>query len=104
MATTDLRAHLTDEIQKLRLAKVLTSEELADRLLSLPGIAIVELPEPESSTDTHDHQVWHFPHYISGWNGEFPGVMDCDAEMDPSVARSIAAALLAAANKAEATP
>ena len=67
---------------------------VADVLLSLPGIAIVELPEPMNLSRSDST----FPHDIVAYPG---GVMDCDCDLKPSDARSIAAVLLAAANKAE---
>jgi hypothetical protein len=74
-------------------------QELAGVLLSLPGIAIVELPEPLNVTATRPCEgEFQFPHAIFAYPG---GVTDCDADLEPKVARSIGAALLAAANAAE---
>jgi hypothetical protein len=76
--------------------------DLVDVLLSLPGIAIVELPEAD------DRDGEDFKHY---WNAKWPGyfVYDFHGEVgmgaakpySPTEARKIAAALLAAADAAE---
>lgn len=74
---------------------------LSDTLLSLPGIAIVELPEVSQIRDLHVV-------YGSGGDCECcpPWIQDRDTEIDYSLgeAREYAAALLAAANAAEVSP
>jgi hypothetical protein len=107
---TDIHARLTDALPKyLRLLGISkddapnAAEYLADALVSLPGIAIVELPEANSATgcwsiSTHkDLRVEH---------GEVVQILPRSSGMtesyrSPDLVRKIAAALLAAANAAE---
>lgn len=83
---TDIRTRLADVIRDYPQSRwegdPYTCEEIADVLLSLPGIAIVELPTVN---------VWDLSEISFGVN-----------PMTPGLARNIAAALLAAANAAEA--
>lgn len=76
-------------------------ESLADVLLSLPGVAIVELPEPPEESTWHGGDVGDV---IS--DAHCGGVRICGVGNNlcttTSEARKFAAALLAAANKAEA--
>jgi hypothetical protein len=111
---SDIRTRLAVAIHKARLAQVLTSEELADQLLSLPGIAIVELPEPDSDREDEDDPdseqrlgwaALDTAYFITQWGypDEVQIAYDCEP-MEPltvAEARSLAAALLAAANIAE---
>lgn len=73
----------------------------ADAILALPGISVVELPEPECVTDN-----------TAGWAGwtwavnRNVGVVIVDMDsggcaVSPDQARKLAAALLAAADRAE---
>jgi hypothetical protein len=104
--TPDIPQRLTDALREQWFI-VDTPEDLADVLLSLPGIAIIELPEPDSDGDKrlwrfldhgeYEHVIWPSHLYpeddisISGIGG-----------YNISEARALAAALLAAANAAEA--
>lgn len=70
-------------------------------LLSLPGIAIVELPEP----DDDGIAFWWQAAVVGVDDGAVVTALDPDSEqvwLSPEVARTYAAALLAAANTAEA--
>jgi hypothetical protein len=77
---TDLRARLADALMDGVGADELDAYQAADVLLSLPGIAIVELPE--------------LPGHLDPMNPN-------NRDFDPAKARELAAALLAAADKAE---
>lgn len=79
---------------------------LADVLLSLPGIAIVELPEPAIDQDTYSS--WNFCDACEIESVTYP-VADDEIGVSGigsytvSETRAFAAALLAAANAAEAS-
>jgi hypothetical protein len=104
---TDIRARLANAIAaelEIRRGTVETwGAHIADVLLSLPGIAIVELPEPYP--DETVHQYW------APEPGQQIGVADIGIvrieatarwrSVDVPTARAHAAALLAAANAAE---
>ena len=76
--------------------------EMADAILAAPGIAVVELPEPDGDGDSWEDAAVHLGRAV-----EVPRIVY--VEIDPgdpipllsSDARGIAAALLAAADKAE---
>lgn len=89
---TDLRAHLTDALalefrdDPLSPCEITATfaSHLADVLLRLPGIAIVELPEAHEDVRIYKRSIWILTNALT-----------------PGYAREIAAALLAAANAAE---
>lgn len=81
---------------------------LADVLLSLPGIAIVELPEPTGSEpateDENGFVEWEYPHgAVQVFDGGVIGWGRWHFE-DATKLREAASALLAAANAAEGNP
>lgn len=118
---SDLRARLADALRKHRGFPAhcvcgweskdgwkSTSEKhehhLAGVLLSLPGIAIVELPEPNSSRrpafDGKDDDRWFTPlGQVTRWGTLIQRSDGVTAR--PAEARAVAVALLAAANAAE---
>jgi hypothetical protein len=86
--------------------------EICDKVLSLPGVAIVELPEPDSDHydgeygGPADRLAWldiaEFD--VSAWNADEVQIGLCQEPLEPIAAadaRKLAAALLAAANAAE---
>lgn len=79
-----------------------THRENAERILDAlrqAGCAIVQLPEPRSGPDGEGEYVWATTvAMVSTGNSQ---VWEEDCEMDPDWARELAAALLAAADKAE---
>jgi hypothetical protein len=87
------------------------ARHVADVLLSLPGIAIIELPGADSTRyegDEHEHEdrlAWICdPFAVSHWN--YPGVQiyyegESFEPISIAYARTFAAAILAAANAAE---
>lgn len=80
-------------------------EVLADVLLSLPGIAITELPEPDEILK--NRAVFHAAPYrvVSVTGGVDQGFVDLNnTHLLYRNARTLAAALLAAANAAQETP
>lgn len=91
---SDIRARLVDALQNQDGWDLFTPEAAVDVLLSLPGIAVVELPAlPSSGVVTDGRWVLDQSWYA-------------DQRMRPRSAREHAAALLAAANAAaqQATP
>jgi hypothetical protein len=109
---SDIRTRLADALREYWLAEE-SPESLADVLLSAPGIAIVELPEPDSTRyegDEHepeDRLCW-LPgddFEVSVWNqGEIQREGFGWGDLEPlssTEARTVAATLLAAANAAE---
>lgn len=117
---TDIRARLADALKKIDYDSIMYGDkktflEQADALLSLPGIAITELPEPDSTRydgDEHepeDRLCW-LPgddFEVSVWNqGEVQREGFGWGDLEPlsvAEARTVAAALLAAANATEAS-
>ena len=105
-----VRARLADALWERRAyGSVIGVQTAVDVLLSLPGIAIVELPDP----DYFDH--WDIPSCgeFNGFESTGDAVVSVDitedgieadtfGEMTPLESRLLAAALLAAANAAEA--
>jgi hypothetical protein len=88
---TDIRARLADALRGTdRYLSGSDPDQLADVLLSLPGIAIVELPEPNTIAVAAGDLV------------EFRIVGGDSVLYQPDGARRVAAALLAAADAAEA--
>ncbi|MCA9843228.1 MAG: hypothetical protein KC491_01125 [Dehalococcoidia bacterium] len=79
-------------------------DHMADAILAMPGIAVVELPEPvygpdgggQFGWDTAISTVTATPDEDGYWS-----VWDQDFQMEPHEARDLAAALLAAAEYAE---
>lgn len=79
-------------------------EHLADAILALPGITIMELPEPDYGPDGEGQFGWSAngaditatPDLDGHWS-----VWDSDCQLEPHDARDLAAALLAAAEYAE---
>lgn len=117
---SDLRARLADALQEPILREMWLiddpdqgwAERVADVLLSLPGIAIVELPVPDSTRyegDEHapmDRMAWGTGSKFAVSHWEYPEVQIAydDEPFEPiSIrhARWFAAALLAAANAAD---
>lgn len=113
----DLRARLTDALQ-LELAVRRGglrkwAAHIADVLLSLPGIAIVELPQPDGASyvvDPEDDQFEVIPIQLSRdpWNESAERYHGCriswgslELNLVDDHARALAAALLGAANAAE---
>jgi hypothetical protein len=87
---------------------------LVDTLLSLPGIAIVELPKPDDTASGRngEYAAWwgrypdNNPQQPSRWRGhdvcaQEGFVFEGTRQQKPTLARALAAALLAAANAAE---
>jgi hypothetical protein len=79
------------------------ARHVADVLLSLPGIAVVELPEPEPESQQWCNDAW-----FVDVDGDIDSTRPIWASMmrsrlSASGARRFATALLAAANAAEAT-
>lgn len=115
---TDIRTRLADALQeasgKWMTAEVENRDEnleqpyyvyMAQALLSLPGIAIVELPEEDEDAGWSAHNSRWFSYVGEGDDGRI-GVrphLSCDW-LHPAAARRFAAALLAAADAAEAAP
>lgn len=103
---TDVRTRLADALRKAMFcdpewAFVGNPEQLADAILSLPGIAIVELPEAEKL----DHGMTNYGVAKAMTADRFPGQVGRPGSLhwiSPQEARLQAAALLAAANAAEA--
>lgn len=97
---TDIRARLIDVLSKPSLCSTETPESLANILLSLPGIAIVELPDAAGISSQHIR-------FGLGTDCEYdccpPWVRDDETNIDFGLdeVRRYAAALLAAANAAD---
>lgn len=96
----ELRQRLTDALMATQMSGILMpgeAQHFADVLLALPGIAITPLPQPleggEDWKTAAGHDVWINP--LTGF------VRFQTSQFDPSEARSVAAALLAAAGVAE---
>lgn len=110
---TELRAHLADALQgeldehgyeddDEKRGQV--AHHFADVLLSLPGIAIAELPEPWISADTYTS--WRYFDHGEDEYVTFPCIDDeihvsGIGSYTPAEARAFAFALLAAASLAE---
>ncbi|AHK12118.1 hypothetical protein PBI_ALSFRO_67 [Mycobacterium phage Alsfro] len=73
---------------------------VADVIASLPGVAVIQLPEPVGVNGA-DNRVWsHLPHYVEQeFNGDV--IIDDRLEVDAADLRETATALLAAAVVAE---
>lgn len=77
---------------------------VADAILTIPGITIMELPEPDYGPDGEGQFGWSAngtditatPDLDGHWS-----VWDSDCQLEPHDARDLAAALLAAAEYAE---
>lgn len=107
---TDIRTRLTDALadglenkQNAKLsipfARGRVAYHLADVLLALPGIAIVELPEPIGDRSNVTGAIKK-PRWTCTINPD----SSIEFEGSPEEARALAATLLAAANAAEVTP
>lgn len=105
----DLRARLVDALMAYTsdmppsIQDWFNPEEMADVVLSLPGVAIVELPEPHSSRrpgwDGRDDDRWSTPlGPVTRWGGLIQSPLPIAR---PAEARQFAVALLSAANTAE---
>lgn len=95
--SNELRERIAELLELLRPA---TPSEAADAILALPGIAVVELPEP----DYVDDEVTESGKSGYGWDGVYAcagSVYLEEDELSPTKARDFAAALLAAADRAE---
>ena len=77
----------------------------ADWILAIPGIAVVELPEPdhhEPATEyTNGYVEWRYPHGSIATTDDGTIMWESWHITDPSKVRAAAAALLAAADRAE---
>lgn len=91
---TDLRARLAEALQRspFRAGLYIPIDAVPDLLLSLPGIASVELPEKVDGPGE-----WTGPVWVSRAGNVRMGT----SQWSPGRARELAAALLAAANAAE---
>ena len=70
------------------------SGELADAILAIPGIAVVELPEPDEGLGQPNYVAMPGTVFVELGPGE-------PIPLSPGVARVVAAALLAAADRVE---
>ena len=69
-------------------------EHLADAILAIPGIAVVELPEPDEGLGQPNYVAMPGTVFVELGPGE-------PIPLSPGVARVVAAALLAAADRVE---
>lgn len=98
---TDIRTRLVGALRE-KLAAICDSDyarwadHFADVLLSLPGIAIVELPEPIGDRSNVTDAIKN-PRWTCTINPD----SSIEFEGSPEEARALAATLLAAANAAE---
>ena len=78
---------------------------LADAILAIPGIAVVELPGPDhhepATEDTNGYVEWRYPHGSIATTDDGTIMWERWHITDPSKVRAAAAALLAAADHAE---
>lgn len=97
----DIRTRLADALRDQFRAPPLQLDYAAGVLLSLPGIAIIELPESPDFTYRNGDQCWRGDEW-SVVSGSIKGV-EIRSYIGISIAdaRALAAALLAAANAAE---
>ncbi|MCA9843229.1 MAG: hypothetical protein KC491_01130 [Dehalococcoidia bacterium] len=105
---------MTDTLRD-RIADIVAHEDLpgawdtalaaADAILALPGIAVVELPEPDhhepAADDVNGYVEWHYPHGSIAVTDDGTIMWERWHIHDPSRVRAAAAALLAAADYAE---
>jgi hypothetical protein len=99
---TDIRARLTDALREHASWAVPMrddAERIADVLLSLPGIAIVELPEPLPGRAGAEMPRWEFGGAVI--QSRHPWVHLDGRALDVAETRALATRLLAAANAAE---
>ena len=68
--------------------------KVADAILAIPGIAVVELPEPDEGLGQPNYVAMPGTVFVELGPGE-------PIPLSPGVARSVAAALLAAADRVE---
>ena len=77
----------------------------ADWILAIPGIAVVELPEPDhhepATEDTNGYVEWRYPHGSIATTDDGTIMWERWHITNPSKVRAAAAALLAAADHAE---
>ena len=80
-------------------------DHMADAILAMPGIAVVELPEPDhhepAADDVNGYVEWHYPHGSIAVTDDGTIMWERWHIHDPSRIRAAAAALLAAAEYAE---
>jgi hypothetical protein len=80
-------------------------EHLADAILAIPGIAVVELPGPDhhepATEDTNGYVEWWYPHGSIATTDDGTIMWEHWDITDPSKVRAAAAALLAAADHVE---
>lgn len=77
---------------------------VADAILAMPGIAVVELPEPDyvDEADEDGYKGYGFNGGVfEGWYAHGGRVYAAEGDMSPKDARDLAAVLLAAAEYAE---
>lgn len=119
---SDLRAQIREALRSYELDWTYDNKDLYDELagvvLSLPGVVVVELPGPqpgwwdcyEDEGDEPDHDSYgdqSGEFVVTTWRGH-PGEVQISHQGEPlepvrpTEARALAAALLAAANAAEA--
>lgn len=97
---TDIFTRLADVLHKQGYPYTGQLSKAIDALLSLPGIAIIELPRPhlDQSWRFNDSGEWEYT-YV---RGDDEIVVSGTGSYTVSEARELAAALLAAVNAAEA--
>lgn len=78
---------------------------VAEAILAIPGIAVVELPEPDhhepATEDTNGYVEWRYPHGSIATTDDGTIMWERWHITNPSKVRAAAAALLAAADHAE---
>lgn len=94
--TEELRDRIAELLELLRPA---TPIEAADAILALPGIAVVELPEPD--WEDENGFGWSTSAGIYASNGV---IYDENDSFSPDLARTVGAEWLAAADYAERAP
>lgn len=103
----ELRERIAELLELLRPA---TPAEAADAILAMPGIAVVELPEPMGAERDHvaesmrDRDMWEQGQAwvtIERVDRIYMEAGTAYGSVSPAIARDLAAALLAAADHAE---
>ncbi|AER49993.1 hypothetical protein CM00_gp63 [Mycobacterium phage Kugel] len=105
----ELRAVLTEALQRAHYrivggssdCRVDPGEILADAVLSLPGVAVIQLPEPyfvhSATDDVNGYADWEYPHGSIATTDDGTIMWGKWHITDPEKVRAAAAALLAAA-------
>ncbi|AYQ99425.1 hypothetical protein I5H37_gp080 [Mycobacterium phage Filuzino] len=107
MNNPELRAVLTEALSRSYYRIVGSSSDcrvdpgeiLADAVLSLPGVAVIQLPEPSHGPDGEGRVTW--TPSVSSVTATPNAVWDEDFDMTPEHAHELGVALLAAAVVAE---